>query len=81
MINYSNHHLFIHPDDAAALERLKSFPLLPTLVKTVFKVFDEQLQHGLNMANKIRLGPSQLPTLYNLLPPIVAKLKIPEPMK
>jgi len=79
MINYNNHHLFIHPEDAAALERLKNFPLLPTLVKTVFKVFDEQLQHGLNMANKIRLGPSQLPTLYNLLPPIVAKLEIPEP--
>lgn len=39
----------------------------------------EQLQTGMNMATKIRLSPTQLPHLYNLLPPICEQLEIREP--
>lgn len=39
----------------------------------------EQLQTGLNMASKVRLSPTQLPRLYNILPPICERLEIKEP--
>ena len=39
----------------------------------------EQLQTGLNMASKVRLAPTQLPRLYNILPPICERLEIKEP--
>lgn len=39
----------------------------------------EQLQTGMNMATKIRLSPTQLPHLYNILPPICEQLEIREP--
>lgn len=39
----------------------------------------EQLQYGVNMASAIRLSPSQLPKLYNRLPPICKKLGIEQP--
>ncbi len=39
----------------------------------------EQLQYGMNMATAIRLSPTQLPKLYNHLPPICEKLGIAEP--
>lgn len=39
----------------------------------------EQFQYGVNMASSIRLSPTQLPELYNHLPPICKKLGIEEP--
>ena len=38
----------------------------------------EQLQYGINMATAIRLSPTQLPKLYNHLPPICKRLGIEE---
>lgn len=76
MINPSD---FIHPEDAAALRQLESIPGFPTLVKKVLALGLEQLQYGLNMATAIRLSPTQLPKLYNHLPPICQKLGIAEP--
>ena len=70
---------FIHPEDAAALRQLESIPGFPALVKKVMELGLEQLYYGLNMATAIRLSPTQLPQLYNHLPPICAKLGIPEP--
>lgn len=70
---------FIHPDDAAALKALKAIPVLATVVKKVMDIGIEQLQTGLNMASKVRLSPTQLPRLYNILPPICEKLEIREP--
>lgn len=70
---------YIHPEDKAALENLKSIPLFPTVLKTFMNVFHEQQIHGLNMAQKIRLGPNQLPEIYNYLPPICKGLGIQEP--
>lgn len=70
---------FIHPEDAAALRQLESIPGFPALVKKVMALGFEQLQYGLNMATAIRLSPTQLPKLYNHLPPICEKLGIAEP--
>lgn len=70
---------FIHPEDAAALRQLESIPGFPVLVKKVLSLGFEELQYGLNMATAIRLSPTQLPNLYNHLPPICKKLGIQEP--
>ena len=70
---------FIHPEDAAALRQLESIPGFPALVKKILSLGFEELQYGLNMATAIRLSPTQLPNLYNHLPPICSKLGIQEP--
>lgn len=70
---------FIHPEDAAALRQLESIPGFPALVKKIMALGFEQLQYGLNMATAIRLSPTQLPNIYNHLPPICEKLGIAEP--
>lgn len=71
---------FIHPEDAAALRQLESIPGFPALVKKVLSLGFEELQYGLNMATAIRLSSTQLPNLYNHLPPICKKLGIQEPV-
>lgn len=70
---------FIHPEDAAALRQLESIPGFPALVKKILSLGLEQMQYGVNMASAIRLSPTQLPKLYNRLPPICEKLGIDEP--
>lgn len=70
---------YTHPDDRAALENLKRVPLFPACVKAFMKFFPERLLHGLNMANKVRLGPRQLPQIYRLLPGTCEALGIDEP--
>ena len=70
---------FIHPEDAAALRQLESIPGFPTLVRKILSLGFEQLMYGMNMASAIRLSPTQLPDLYNHLPPICEKLGIEEP--
>lgn len=69
----------IHPEDKSALENLKSVPGFDVALKAWMKHWDEQMQHGLNMANNLRLSPTQFPDLYNILPPLCAKLGIKEP--
>lgn len=70
---------FIHPEDEAALRQLESIPGFPALVKKIMALGFEKLRYGMNMATAIRLSPTQLPKLYNHLPPICEKLGIPEP--
>ena len=48
---------FMHPEDVAALEQLKSIPMFPSAVKAFMKICNERLIHGISMAQKIRLGP------------------------
>lgn len=70
---------FIHPDDAAALEKLKAIPGFSQLLKKFMEMGLEKLMYGENMAQCIRLSPKQLPSLYNHLPPICERLGIQEP--
>lgn len=76
MINPSE---FIHPEDAAALKALENIPGFPALVKKFLQIGLEQMQYGINMDSAIRLSPTQLPHLYNHLPPICQKLGLAEP--
>jgi Zn-dependent protease with chaperone function len=70
---------FMHPEDKAALENLQSLPLFSQCLKAFMKMGIEQQLHGLNLANKIRLGPDQLPEIYSYLPPVCEKLGIALP--
>lgn len=71
--------IYCHPLDKKTLDALKAVPFIDSALKKVMAVFSENLQEGLNMASKIRLGPEQLPEIYNLLPPTCATLGIEEP--
>ena len=70
---------FIHPKDAAALHQLESIPGFPALVKKILELGYERIDYGVNMASNIRLSSTQMPNLYNHLPPICKKLGIKEP--
>ena len=70
---------FTHPEDRAALAKLKAIPLFPACVQAFMKILPERQLHGLNMAQKIRLSPRQLPKIYRHLPPACASLNIKEP--
>ena len=70
---------FTHPDDLEALKLLNSIPVLPKVMKKFMDMGMEQLYFGLNKALKIRLSPTQLPEIYNILPPICDQLEIVEP--
>lgn len=70
---------FIHPEDKAALDEMRSLPGFDAAVQWVVKNYNEQMFHGMNMASKIRLGPDQFADLHGMLPPLCAKLGIAEP--
>jgi len=70
---------FTHPEDRAALDKLRAIPLFPACVKAFMKFMPERQLHGLNMAQKIRLTPRQLPKIYRHLPPACKALEIEEP--
>lgn len=70
---------FIHPADAAAISSLEAIPVLPSITKKLMDLNSERIVHGLNLASKVKLSPTQLPSLYNLLPPICNQLGIPQP--
>jgi Zn-dependent protease with chaperone function len=70
---------FIHPEDEVAKKQLISVPGLQIVAKRFMEIGYESAWHGFNMATKIRLSPTQLPELYNHLPPICQKFGIAEP--
>lgn len=70
---------YLHPEDATALKSLESIPGFPTLVRKILSIGLEKLYYGINMASTIRLSETQLPELYNRLPPICEKLGIDVP--
>lgn len=70
---------YVHPEDQAALENLKSIPLFSACLKAFMNLGIERFVHGISMAQKIRLSPEQLPEIYRFLPPARAALGIPEP--
>lgn len=70
---------FVHPNDEAALAKLKLVPGFNLATKWVMKFGVEQYCRGLYMANHIRLSTKQLPKIYNLLPPVCDILGIDVP--
>lgn len=70
---------YIHPSDAAALDALKKIPALPSVMKKVFELGLEDIMWAENITTNVRLSKTQMPEVYNLLPPICQKLGIKEP--
>ena len=76
MVKYQD---FIHPEDDAARQQMEAIPGFQTVAKYFMELGVEKMLHGLFMAEKIRLSPTQLPELYKKLPPICEKFNIREP--
>lgn len=74
-----NYREFIHPEDEAARRQLEAVPGFETVTQYFMNLGVEKFFHGLFMAEKIRLSPTQLPELYNELPPVCQKFGIREP--
>lgn len=70
---------FIHPEDRDALNKLQAIPGLDALMKKFMQAVTEDMMHGINMASKIKLGPTQLPELHAILRETCETLQIPEP--
>ncbi len=70
---------FIHPEDEAAIRNMEAIPGFAAALKLMLKHFDERQMHAINTARCIRLSPTQLPKIYNMLPPICKRLSIKEP--
>lgn len=76
MVKYQD---FIHPEDDAARQQMEAIPGFQTVVKYFMELGVEKMLHGLFMAEKIRLSPTQIPEVYKKLPPICKKFNIQEP--
>lgn len=70
---------FIHPNDAATLQKLREIPALPSLMEKFFQYGYDELMWSQNVSSNLRLSEAQLPEVYNHLPPICEKLGIPVP--
>lgn len=71
--------LFQHPEDAAAREKLETVPGFQLLARKFLEFGYESLYHGIFMGTSVKLSPTQLPEIYNLLPPICQAFGIDEP--
>ena len=69
----------IHPEDAKALNALKNIPALPKIMEKVFQYGYDELSWSENVTTNLRLSETQMPEIYNRLPPICKRLGIPVP--
>lgn len=69
----------IHPDDATALKALKNIPALPKVMEKIFQYGYDEMSWSENVTTNLRLSESQMPEIYNRLPPICERLGIPVP--
>lgn len=69
----------IHPEDAKALKALKSIPALPKIMEKIFEYGYDELSWSENVTTNLRLSETQMPEVYNRLPPICERLGIPVP--
>jgi len=69
----------IHPEDAKALKALKSIPTLPKVMEKVFEYGYDEIAWSENVTTNLRLSGTQMPEIYNRLPPICERLGIPVP--
>lgn len=69
----------IHPEDASTLKTLKSIPALPKIMEKVFQYGYDEISWSENVTTNLRLSETQMPEIYNHLPPICERLGIPVP--
>ena len=69
----------IHPEDAKALKVLMNIPALPKVMEKVFEYGYDEISWAENLTTNLRLSETQMPEIYNRLPPICERLGIPVP--
>lgn len=74
-----NVNTLLHPEDIKALNALKSIPALPNLMEKVFQYGYDVIAWSENVTTNLRLSETQMPEVYNRLPPICERLGIPVP--
>jgi Zn-dependent protease with chaperone function len=74
-----SYHDFIHPEDQAAQEQLRTIPVFAGCVEVFLKIGVERVMHGVNMAQRIHLGPRQLPAIYQHVPQVCERLGLAVP--
>ena len=73
-----NYRDIVHPEDEKALRQLQNTPGV-NLIAEKLVTSGERSTRNLYMADSVKLGPNQLPQIFNLLPPIAEKLGIEVP--
>ncbi len=72
-------HDFIHPSDKKALDALKAVPGFDLVFKKFMSVVGEKLFQIESTSSYLKLGPDQLPEIYNILLKVCKKLEIDVP--
>lgn len=75
-INYND---FIHPADKKALKALKAVPGFDLVTKKFMELFIEKMFKIQNTSSYLKLGPNQMPEIYNILVKVCKKLEIEVP--
>jgi len=68
-----------HPFDRRALASLQKIPGLDIAVRKFIELFPERVAYIMNVAQSVRVSPTQCPNLYRLLREACAILDVPEP--
>ena len=76
MINYNE---FIHPSDKKALEALKAVPGFDAVTKKFMSIIGEKIFQLQTTSSFLKLGPDQLPEIYNILVKVCKRLEIDIP--
>ena len=71
--------LYMHDLDRTAVDALNRFPKFVQFKKAYMANMDEKVEKICKLSSAIRLNENQMPEIYNLLPPICAKLGISIP--
>ena len=74
-----DYHDIIHPDDEMAITQLKKTPGINFIAEKIVNMGYEKWYRNMHMADHVKLGPNQLPEIYDLLPPIAEKFGIDIP--
>lgn len=70
---------FIHPSDKKALDALKAVPGFDLVLKKFMSVVGEKMFQITTTSSFLKLGPEQLPEIYNILVKVCKKLEIEVP--
>ncbi|HEU5381170.1 MAG TPA: M48 family metallopeptidase [Ktedonobacteraceae bacterium] len=68
-----------HPFDRRALASLQKIPGLDIAVRKFLELFPERVAYIMNVAQSVRVSPTQCPRIYTLLHEACAILDMPEP--
>ena len=71
--------VFQHPFDRQALASFQRIPGLDIVTRKFIELFPERVAYIMNVAQSVRVSPTQCPKLYSLLREACAILDMPEP--